>query len=89
MSDRTAVLRHPMRRRIIRSLHRDFEPHLSAELCDDLGLDSVEFAYHGDVLAGQGVVKQFEGPEGLLIDSLVGDDPDVIAVLLSTQAQDK
>jgi DNA-binding transcriptional ArsR family regulator len=88
MSTGPKALRHPVRRRIVRWLHRDFEPHLAAELSDDLGLDSRQLAYHGTVLAGQGIVRQFDGPDGHLIDSLVGDDPEVITVLLSTQAAD-
>jgi hypothetical protein len=77
-----------VRRQIVRWLHRDFEPHFVSELCGELRLDSGQLKYHGAVLASQGIVRQFDGPDGHLIDSLVGDDPAVITVLLSTQAAD-
>lgn len=89
MPARERALRNPVRRRIVRWLHRDFEPHPVAELCDDLSLGESEAEYHRDVLESHRVIKQFEGPRGLLVESRVGDDPAVIALLLSTQADDK
>lgn len=89
MSARERALLNPVRRRILRWLHRDFEPHYVAELCADLSLGESEAEYHRDVLEGQRVVKQFEGPHGLLVESLAGDDPPVIALLLSTQGRDR
>lgn len=86
---RERALRNPVRRGILRWLHRDFEPHHVDELCSGLSLGASEAEYHRDVLEGQRIVKQFEGPHGLLIESRTGDDPDVIAVLLSTQADDR
>jgi len=83
------LLLHPVRRRIIRRLHRDFKPHTVAELRSDLSLNSDQIRYHGDVLADRKLVKRFEGPDGLLIESRVADDPSVISILISTHAEDQ
>ncbi|HEY7457075.1 MAG TPA: helix-turn-helix domain-containing protein [Solirubrobacterales bacterium] len=89
MTEGPKALCHPVRRRVVRRLHRDFEPRTVAELCDDLALNQGQVRYHGEVLATQGIVKQYEGPGGLLIESLAAEDPGVISVLLSTQICDR
>ena len=82
-------LDHRVRRCILRRLHKDFAPHAARELSEDLGVETREIKYHGKVLASWRIVKQAEGPEGLFFESLVSEDPKVIAVLISTQAEDE
>lgn len=89
MSARERPLLNPVRRRIVRWLHRDFEPHYVSELCGELSLGPTVAGYHCDVLSIQGIVNQFEGPHGLMVESRAGDDPAVIALLLATQVEDK
>jgi hypothetical protein len=78
-----------VRRCLIRFLHSDFEAHTTDELAAglDLGADAVR--YHCKVLSEWGKVKEYEGPAGLLVESLVAEDPEVLSVLHATEAEDR
>lgn len=82
-------LDHRVRRNILRRLHQDFLPHTTAELSRDLELDESEVRYHGGVLAKWQKVREAEGPDGLFLESLVAEDPEIIAALIATRAEDE
>lgn len=82
-------LDHRVRRCILRQLHKDFLPHPTAELSRDLELDEGEVRYHGRVLAKWQKVREAEGPDGLILESLVAEDPEVIAALIATRTEDE
>lgn len=81
-------LEHCVRRRILRRLHRDFAAHTTDELAAELGFDCDHVRYHCRVLARWGTVRRYEGPSGILVESLVADDPEVIFLLHVTEAED-
>ena len=78
-----------VRRNILRRLHQDFLPHTTADLSGDLELDESEIRYHARVLAKWRKVRLEEGPDGLILESLVPEDPEVIAVLIATRTEDE
>lgn len=78
-----------IRRQIVRFLQSDFAAHSPDELMVALGLGADELRYHCRVLARWGTVKEYEGPSGRLVESLVADDPEVISLLHATEAEDK
>jgi len=85
-------LDHRARRRILRALHRNQSSCTVGELSVDLNLALVEVWYHARVLAGWGKVKEL--PTGTdhaaaPIESLVADDSEVIALLVSTETADE
>ena len=82
-------LDHPVRRRILRRLHRDFSRHSIDDLARQLSLDPSNARYHAEVLAWCRTVKQSEGPTGLQVESLAAEDPEVIALLASTRSEDE
>ena len=82
-------LDHRVRRCILRQLHKDFLPHTTAKLSRDLELDESEVRYHGRVLAKWQKVREAEGPYGLFLESLVAEDPEVIAALIATRTEDE
>lgn len=90
MSDRPLKpLDHRVRRNILRRLHHDFLPHTTAELSGDLELEESEVRYHAGVLAKWRKVRLEEGPDGLILESLVAEDPEVIAALIATRTEDE
>jgi hypothetical protein len=82
-------LDHRVRRCILRQLHKDFLPHTTAELARDLELEESEVRYHGGVLAKWQKVRETEGPDGLVLESRVAEDPEIIAALIATRAEDE
>lgn len=78
-----------VRRRILRRLHRDFAPRTAGELSEDLGVELGEIRYHCEVLTGWRIVKQTQGPSDFLFESSVAEDPEVIALLIATKAEDE
>jgi Helix-turn-helix domain len=82
-------LDHRVRRRILRFLHTDFGKHSVNDVARELRLDVSEVRYHGAILAGWRKVSQIEGPDGDLLESLVTEDPEVIALLIATKAEDE
>lgn len=82
-------LDHRARRNILRRLHQDFLPHTTAELSGDLELEESEIRYHAGVLAKWRKVRLEGGPDGLILESLVAEDPEVIAALIATRTEDE
>jgi hypothetical protein len=82
-------LDHGVRRRILRFLHTDFGKHSINDIARELRLDASEVRYHGAILARWKKVRQIEGPDGDLLESLVAEDPEVIALLIATRAEDE
>jgi len=83
---------HRARRRILRALHRDHTSRTVGELSVDLNLALVEVWYHARVLASWGKVKELPTDvdhANAPIESLVADDSEVIALLISTEADDE
>jgi hypothetical protein len=78
-----------VRRRIVRFLHRDFAAHARGEIAAELRLGAEAVRYHCRVLAAWGTVKEYEGPAGILIESLVSEDPEVLFLLHATEAEDR
>jgi len=90
MSPRHSIpLDHRVRRRILRQLHSDFGQHSIDDLARELRLDANEIQYHSEVLARWKTVSQTEGPDGFLLESLVDEDPEVVALLISTRKEDE
>jgi hypothetical protein len=48
-----------------------------------------EVHYHCKVLAEWRVVREYEGPSGVLFESLVAETPEVLSVLHATEADDR
>lgn len=82
-------LDHPVRRRILRQLHADLLQLSVDGLARELNLNSGEARYHAEVLTKWRTVRQVEGPGGPLVESLAADEPDVIALLISTRSDDE
>ena len=82
-------LDHQVRRCVLRELHRDFAQHSIDELAHKLRLDASAIRYHVEVLAKWRTVRQVKGPDGGLLESLVAEDPEVTALLISTRAEDE
>lgn len=83
---------HQIRRRILRRLNEVDGPYAADRLSGDLKLELNEIRYHARVLARWRTVKERRtgaDPATVRYESLVADDPDVIALLNSTEAQDK
>lgn len=85
-------LDHRVRRRMLRALHRDKASRTAGDLSVDLNLALVEVWYHARVLAKWDTVKTLPPDTARAaapIESLVADDPEVIALLVSTEADDE
>jgi hypothetical protein len=82
-------LDHPVRRRILRQLHADVLQLPVDGLARELNLSRGEARYHAEVLAKWRTIRQVEGPTGPLVESLAAEEPDVIALLMSTRAEDE
>jgi hypothetical protein len=85
-------LDHRVRRRILRRLHRDHTAHTVGGLSVELNLALIEVWYHTRVLARWGKIKEL--PSGadhanVPVESLVADDPEVAALLISTEVADE
>lgn len=83
---------HRARRRILRALHRDHTSRTVGELSVDLNLALVEVWYHARVLASWDKVKALSpdtAHASAPIESLVAGDPEVIALLVSTETADE
>jgi hypothetical protein len=92
LGPRNVPFDHRVRRRILRCLHRDDAPHTVGELSVNLNLAMVEVWYHARILASWGKVKELPDDAehaGASVESLVADDPEVIALLISTEANDE
>jgi hypothetical protein len=85
-------LDHRVRRRILRCLHRGDTARTAGELSVDLNLALVDVWYHIRVLLKYDKVKQLPADArqaNAPIESLVADDSEVVALLLSTEADDE
>jgi hypothetical protein len=85
-------LDHRVRRRILRALHRDQASRTVGELSVDLNLALVEVWYHARVLASWGKVNELPTDvdhANAPLESLVADDSEVTALLVSTEAEDE
>lgn len=83
---------HRVRRRILRCLHRGGTARTAGELSVDLNLALTEVWYHTRVLLKYDKVKALppdNAQANAPIESLVADDPEVIALLVSTEADDE
>jgi predicted ArsR family transcriptional regulator len=90
MTQKPAVpLDHPVRRRILRGLHTDLGRRPIDDLARELRLDADQARYHAEVLARWRTVRQSEGSAGVHVESLVAEMPEVIALLVSTRAEDE
>ena len=52
-------------------------------------LGASEIQYHNEILARWKTVSRTEGPNGFLLESLVAEDPEVVALLISTRKEDE
>lgn len=93
MTEQPAVpLDHRARRRILRRLHEGSDTSSAAELATDLRLSETEVLYHARVLVKYEKLKERrEGtnPADTRFESRVADDPEVIALLISTELEDE
>jgi hypothetical protein len=83
---------HQIRRRILRRLNEVDGPYVADRLSEDLKLKLNEIRYHARVLARWRTVKERRAGAchaTVRYESLVADDPDVIALLNSTETQDE
>lgn len=90
--------RHPVpldnrvRRRILRRLNEADDTCSASKLSMDLKLNLPEVLYHAGVLAKCGKIKESRSGVDRAdthFASLVADDPEVIALLVSTEAEDE
>jgi len=93
-ADLISALNHPLRRRILRSLHESGERSSPARLRERLGAELSCVSYHVTVLVGFGVLKSAgEQPVRGAIEhfyvSQVADDPAIKALLESTKESDE
>lgn len=85
-------LAHPLRRRILRGLHRHREARRSSEIATELGLRPSVVAYHIGVLATWEATTEAgltDQRGGMLYESAVGEDPAVLALLKDKEAEDE
>jgi Helix-turn-helix domain len=85
-------LTHPLRRRILRGLHRHGEARGPSEIATELGLMPSVVAYHVGVLATWETTREAglaDQRGGLLYESAVGEDPVVLALLKDREAEDE
>ncbi len=83
---------HRVRRRILRRLHEVDDTCSASRLSTDLKLELSEVLYHAQVLAKYGKIKEnrreFDRANACF-ESTVAEDPEVIALLISTEAEDE
>lgn len=85
-------LAHPLRRRILRGLHRHGEARRPSEIATELGLIPSVVAYHVGVLATWGASRKASLADqrgAALYESAVGEDPAILALLKDTEAEDE
>jgi len=85
-------LDHRVRRRILRRLHEVRDTCTAGELSTDLEMELTEVVYHARVLTKYEKVKECRRGVDLAntrFESTVADDPNVIALLISTAAEDE
>jgi DNA-binding transcriptional ArsR family regulator len=85
-------LDHRVRRRILRRLNEFTGPHTAINLSTDLRLKLPEILYHAGVLAKyEKVAENRKGVDraDTRFESMVADDSEVIALLVSTEADDE
>lgn len=83
---------HRIRRRILRRLNEVDGPCTADRLSGDLKLELNKIRYHARVLARWRTIKERRTKTGrftVRYESLVADDPNVIALLNSTETQDE
>jgi DNA-binding transcriptional ArsR family regulator len=83
-------LTHPVRRRILRYLHRCEEPRGAREVATALPEALTQISYHLRALASHGTTREagVAAEGGALYESAVSDNPEVLALLKATQAED-
>lgn len=83
---------HRVRRRILRRLHEVDDTCSASWLSTDLKLELSEVLYHAQVLAKYGKIKENRGEldrANARFESTVAEAPEVIALLISTEAEDE
>jgi hypothetical protein len=90
--DPTDPLTHPLRRRILRRLHRCSEPSGPREVQAALGEGLLQIAYHLKTLASYGTTREAgpaPGGDLMLYESAVAENAEVLALLGATEAEDE
>lgn len=85
-------LTHPLRRRILRGLHRHGKARGLSEIGTELGLVPSVAAYHISVLATWKTIRAASLANergGLLYESAVGKDPAILVLLKDKEAEDE
>lgn len=85
-------LDHRVRRRILRRLNEVGDARTASELSADLGLGLSEVLYHAGVLGKYEKVRESrQGGDRANIgfESAVAEDPEIITLLTSTEAEDE
>jgi len=85
-------LDHRVRRRILRRLHEVDDACSAGKLSTDLKLKLPETLYHAGVLAKYGKIEESRSRvdrASTRFESSVADDSEVIALLVSTEAEDE
>jgi DNA-binding transcriptional ArsR family regulator len=83
---------HRARRRILRRLHKVPDTSTAAELATDLKVAVTEVLYHARVLVKYKKIRERRrgvDPADTRFESTVADDPEVVALLISTEAEDE
>jgi hypothetical protein len=80
-----------MRRRILRYLHRCEEPKGAREVATALPETLTQVSYHLRTLASHRTIREagLASDGGALYESAVSDNPEVLALLKTTQAEDE
>jgi DNA-binding transcriptional ArsR family regulator len=85
-------LTHPLRRRILRHLHRLGEPRGALELAAGLGEGPSQITYHLKTLASQRAIREAgpaPGGRSPLYESAIDEHSDVLALLEATEEEDE
>lgn len=90
--DPISPLTHPMRRRILRYLHRCGEPRGLREVAAALGEEFALINYHLKSLANFGTISEAgttPGRGSLLYESTVSENPEALALLEAHKDEDE
>ena len=84
-------LTHPMRRRVLRYLHRCDEPKGAPEVAKALGQPISQVTYHLRTLESDGTIREvgLASGESLTYESVVKENDEVLELLEATEANDE